>query len=85
MTEPIRIDEVLAELERLHRQGAEGPEGFTCRELAEQAGVASNTAQSWLRDLVYSGRVEFAGKRDGVSIAGVRCKVPVYRQKGATK
>jgi len=85
MTDPIRIDEVLAELERLSQSNGDGPAGFTCRELSERAGVTAGAVQAKLRALVYSGRVELAGKREELNIAGGRCRVPVYRLKGESK
>jgi DNA-binding transcriptional regulator YhcF (GntR family) len=77
------MEEVLAELSRLERERNDGPEGFTCRELACRLGVVANTAQSRLRDLVYAGRVELAGKRIEINVAGSRCQVPVYRLRKA--
>jgi DNA-binding IclR family transcriptional regulator len=70
---------VLAELSRLNRAADDGPAGFTGRELAERMGVVANTAQSYLRGLVRAGRVELAGRRTELNIAGTRCRVPVYR------
>ena len=83
MTEPIRMDEVLAELSRLEQEFKDGPDGFSCRELAARLGVVVNTAQCRLRELVYAGRVELAGKRVEINVAGSRCQVPVYRLRKA--
>ena len=83
MTEPIRMDEVLAELSRLTNAPEEGPAGFTCKELSRSLGLTTNAAQSRLRDLIYAGKVEFVGKRAELGIAGVRCRVPVYRLRKA--
>jgi DNA-binding MarR family transcriptional regulator len=83
MAESISLDEVLAELSRLNNAADEDPSGFTGRELAERLGMTTNTAQARLRDLVYAGKVEFVGKRAGIGIAGVRCRIPVYRLRKA--
>jgi DNA-binding IclR family transcriptional regulator len=83
MAESITLDEVLAELSRLKADAEEGPAGFTGRELANRLGLSANTAQARLRDLVYAGKVEFVGKRAEIGIAGVRCRIPVYRLRKA--
>jgi DNA-binding IclR family transcriptional regulator len=79
VADDIRLDEVLAELSRLESNLEGGPAGFTGRELAQRLGMTVNTAQARLRDLVYAGKIELAGKRPEVNIAGGRCRVPVYR------
>jgi DNA-binding MarR family transcriptional regulator len=83
MSESITLDEVLAELSRLESKLDDGPDGFTGRELAARLGLTCNTAQARLRELVYAGKVEFAGKRAELGIAGVRCRIPVYRLRKA--
>ena len=85
MPDPIRIDEVLAELSRLERVVPEGPAGFTSRELASALGMHNNAAITRLTELVRSGRVEFVGQRSEMNIAGRRCRIPVYRMKEAKK
>jgi DNA-binding MarR family transcriptional regulator len=79
MSDPITLDEVLAELSRLESTLEGGPAGFTGRELAQRLGMTANTAQARIRDLVYAGKLEFAGKRTDINVAGGRCRVPVYR------
>lgn len=80
MPEPIRLDEVLAELERLHRAGAGGgPDGFTSTELAEALRVCPTAALNRIRALVKAGLVAMAGWREGVGVSGRRCRSPVYR------
>jgi DNA-binding IclR family transcriptional regulator len=79
MPEPIRLDEVLAELARLERDLPDGPAGFTVRELADKLGMVVNTTQERLRRMIAAGQVEFVGKRRGLNISGGGCQVPVYR------
>ena len=83
MSDPISLDEVLAELSRLNSDVANGPEGFTGRDLAAKLGMTTNTAQARLRELVYAGKVENVGKRAELGISGVRCRIPVYRLRKA--
>jgi DNA-binding MarR family transcriptional regulator len=83
MAESISLDEVLAELSRLTNSPEEGPAGFTGRELARRMGTTPNAAQAHLREMVYAGKVEFVGKRAEIGIAGVRCRIPVYRLRKA--
>lgn len=78
MMEPIRIDEVLAELARLD---AEQPEGFTSRELADAMGLSLRTAGERLRVWVRAGRVEYAGDRATQTIRQRGSLTPVYRLK----
>lgn len=79
MTDPIRLDEVLAELSRLEREFDGGPKGFTCVELAARLGVGMGAAQGRLRAMFGAGKIELAGKRRQLNIAGIPCRVPVYR------
>lgn len=79
MPEPIRLDEVLAELSRLEHEFPDGPAGFTVRELADKLGMVVNTTQERLRRMVAAGQVEFVGKRKELNVAGGGCQIPVYR------
>jgi DNA-binding IclR family transcriptional regulator len=83
VSESISLDEVLAELSRLENTIEDGPSGFTCRELAARLGMTTNTTQTRLRELVYAGKVDFVGKRAEHGIAGVLCRIPVYRLRKA--
>ena len=77
--DPIRLDEVLAELSRLEHAHHDGPQGFTCVELATALGFGQSAAQQRLSVLVRSGTVAFVGHRPETNIAGRRCRIPVYQ------
>jgi hypothetical protein len=79
VADPIRMDEVLAELSRLDRVVDDGPVGFTCRELGSAIGLLQNAVQARLTEWVRSGRVSFVGHRSEINIAGRKCRIPVYR------
>jgi hypothetical protein len=85
VADPIRMDEVLAELSRLEHSSENGPPGFTCRELSVAIGLRLDAAQSRLTEWVRSGRLLFVGHRSELNIAGRRCRIPVYRMKEDAK
>lgn len=78
MSEPIYLDEWMAEMARLQRRDAEG---LSVEELAEGMAVSERLVRKRLRPLVRGGRVE-VGQRRSTRIDGVACLTPVYRLKG---
>lgn len=84
MSESPKLDVVLRELEEWSRRHADGPDGFTSEDLAQHTGRGIGWAQARVREGVRSGRVVFAGHREGVRSDGHRCWQPVYRLKETT-
>lgn len=83
MTDAIRMDEWLAELQRVTHD--EGPEGFTTDELAACMDVGHRAAMYHIREWVRERRVAFVGLRKITNTVGRISRVPVYRpMKGAT-
>jgi len=76
--DPIRVDEVLAELAKLN---AERPDGFTARDLSEALGIGLRSTGEKIRTLVRAGRLEFAGRISQPYVDGRMGLVPVYRIK----
>lgn len=79
MGDPIRLDEVLAELARLDE---ESPEGFTRQEMQDRLRLSERVASARLRAWVKVGVVEYAGVRWGESVDRKRVRIPVYRKRG---
>ena len=74
MSEPIRVDEWLAELARL---SSRNDLGMTLYELAEAAGVSDRTMGKRLREAHKKGWVT-VGRRQVVRLDGKPMPVPVY-------
>jgi hypothetical protein len=88
MTELVRVDEWLAELERLEKEQREtpnGPEGFTGEELAVRMGCCHRAVMYRVKEWCRSGLVEYAGRRRTVNITGGISCIPVYRLKKEAK
>ena len=83
MGEPIRMDEVLAELTRLQAEGGPDVPGFTRNDFMAALGIGESAAQKKLREMHTKGLIEFAGRRTTLRMDGIRCQVPVYRVKAA--
>lgn len=80
MSSGISLDEQLAELARLEREGQDGPEGFTMSDVAARYGCSHRGASYRVSEWVRMGLVEYAGKRRVVNICGGASLVPVYRR-----
>ena len=76
MAEPIRLDELMAELERLGVP--KGDDGLTCRELREYWKCSGDKAHELLRKLLAAGMV-IAGRAVRPAIDGIMRPTPVYR------
>lgn len=74
--EPIRIDEVLAELERLT---AAVPDGITRHDIESHFKISERSAQGKLRAWVRGGRLVHCGFRDALSVDKKRYRLPLYR------
>lgn len=77
MADPIRVDEWMAELQRLEDRK---PDGFTSAELAQAMGCSIKTALLRLNRLAAAGSVVHAGERTSRTVSGRRCLTPVYRR-----
>lgn len=75
MPEPIRLDELQAELARLSSFQAEG---FSTQDIADVFGWQQAYARIRLREWVRQGAVCFAGRRDTFAIDGRKATCPVY-------
>jgi hypothetical protein len=75
----IRVDEWLAELERIHHEQADATEGvMTVMELADRAGISEREMRRRVQRAVFSKAWECVHVfRQGMD--GRRCKVPAYR------
>lgn len=74
--EPIRVEEWLAELEKLSAAQADG---FTTNEFLEASGKSRRWALDSIGRGIKAGVLEYAGKRTVSRIDGSPTKVPVYR------
>lgn len=81
MSEEIRADEWMAELEAAMQRG--GDDGATIRELMEATGHGEHWVKERLRSLQAQGRL-IAGRANRPAIDGTLRRVPVYqiREKG---
>jgi CRP-like cAMP-binding protein len=84
-----RVDEWLAELERLELDklpgNSGGPDGFTGDELADKLGVCHRAALYKIKEWHRNGLVEYAGRRKVVNVVGSVSCIPVYRMKEKPK
>jgi hypothetical protein len=86
MTDAPRVDEWLAELEKLSGpKDGNGPEGFTGDELADGMGVGHRAAMYRVKEWCREGLIEYAGRRRVVNVVGSVSCIPVYRMKEKTK
>ena len=73
-------DEWLQALRDAHKP--QNADGLTSQELAQAWGVAVNTAQRRIKQLILCDRVKFNGYKSTQSITGVHIKTPCYILKG---
>ena len=86
MTDAPRVDEWLAELERLSAPKDDvGPEGFTGDELADSMRVGHRAAMYRIKEWFRDGLIEYAGRRRIVNVVGSISCIPVYRMKEKAK
>jgi hypothetical protein len=86
MTDAPRVDEWLAELERLSApKDNNGPDGFTGEELADGMGVGHRAAMYRVKEWCRDGLIEYAGRRKVVNNVGSISCIPVYRMKEKAK
>ena len=78
MAEPITLDELLAEIERLGGVGDENADGQTTAELAAEWGVGRERVRSLLHHAKGLGLLEI-GSRVEANLAGKKQRVTVYR------
>jgi hypothetical protein len=78
----IRVDEWLAELEKLSRRSVDG---FSVKELADSTGHSLLWSRNVIKAGMARGLVEYAGKKSAVRMDGGACLVPVYRSKRGAK
>lgn len=76
--EPLRVDEWLAELQKLE---AEHAEGFARVDLETALGIGEGAASERIRRWFKAGRIEHSGWRQGRGSDGRMTRVPVYRLK----
>jgi predicted transcriptional regulator of viral defense system len=75
----IRTDEWMQEIERLSQRHIEG---FTMQEVADAIGISSRQTREKVGKAIRLGILAHVGFRDGKSIDGKRCRIPVYRRVG---
>ena len=76
MVDPIRVDEWLAEVNRLTRNNADG---FSVRDVAEATGHTHEWARNRIKEAMSAGLVVYSGRRSGIRMDGASSKIPVYR------
>jgi len=54
-------------------------DGFSSDEFAQSRRVSLHWARCMIKRMVQAGVLEYAGRRTGTRIDGVRCMIPVYR------
>ena len=74
----ITESEWLAELESLCPFTQDG-EGLSIMEIADATGASRGCAQKRVKQMITSGRMEFAGFKTSTRMDGMPCRIPCYR------